>query len=162
MFRAEARYIAATRLLSASPPVERTVSTTKIVLIEDDEPSQYFYGTILRRAGYTVLPARFGKAGLKLAKDEAASLVVVDLGLPEMDGLEVIRALKADPATRHIPLVVVTVHVFEKDRDAAFEAGCDEFLEKPLPPSELLAAVQRTLERCARPPGMAAGASPAG
>ncbi len=121
------------------------MSAIKIVLIEDDEPSQYFYGTILRRAGYAVHPARFGNAGLRMAREEQPGLVVVDLGLPEMDGLEVIRSLKTDPSTRHIPVVVVTVHVFDKDRDAAYEAGCDEFLEKPLPPSELLAAVNRLL-----------------
>jgi len=132
----------------------------KIVLIEDDEPSQYFYGMVLQRAGYAVLPARFGKAGVRMVRDELPGLVVVDLGLPEMDGLEVIRSLKTDPATRDIPVVVVTVHVFDRDREAAFEAGCDEFLEKPLPPSELLAAVERTLARCA--PLAEAAASPVG
>lgn len=119
-----------------------------IVLIEDDEASQYFYGTLLRRHGYTVRSARFGKAGLRSVRDDPPDVVVLDLGLPELDGFEVLRQLKHDPATRHIPVIVVTVHVFEHDRAQAMDAGCDEFLSKPLPPSELLAAVERTLERC--------------
>jgi len=124
------------------------VSAPSIVLIEDDEASQYFYGTLLRRHGYTVRSARFGAAGLKVVHDDPPDVVVLDLGLPELDGLEVLRQLKGDPATRHIPVLVVTVHVYEHDRESAMAAGCDEFLPKPLPPSELLAAVQRALARC--------------
>ncbi|HET7460302.1 MAG TPA: response regulator [Longimicrobium sp.] len=124
------------------------MSAPTIVLIEDDEASQYFYGTLLRRQGYTVRSARFGKTGLKAVRDDPPDVVVLDLGLPELDGFQVLRELKGDPATRHVPVIVVTVHVYEHDREAAMAAGCDEFLAKPLPPSELLAAVQRTLERC--------------
>lgn len=119
-----------------------------IVLIEDDEASQYFYGTVLRRHGYTVRSARLGSAGLKSVRDDPPDLVVLDLGLPELDGFEVLRQLKQDPVTRHVPVIVVTVHVFEHDRDRATAAGCDEFLAKPLPPSELVAAVERALEQC--------------
>ena len=124
------------------------MSSATIVLIEDDEASQYFYGTILRRHGYTVRSARFGATGIRTVRDDPPDVVVLDLGLPELDGFEVLRQLKHDPATRHVPVIVVTVHVFEHDRDRAIAAGCDEFLPKPLPPSELLAAVQRTLDRC--------------
>jgi CheY-like chemotaxis protein len=125
------------------------VPAPSIVLIEDDEASQYFYGTILRRHGFTVRSARFGAAGLKAVRDDPPGVVVLDLGLPELDGLEVLRQIRGDPATRHIPVLVITVHVYEHDREAAEAAGCDEFLAKPLPPSELLAAVQRVLARCA-------------
>lgn len=123
-----------------------------VLLIEDDEASQYVYGTVLRRNGFTVRSARFGKAGLKSAIDDPPTIVVLDLGLPELDGMEVLRALKQHAATSHVPVLVITVHAFEHDRERATAAGCDEFLPKPLLPSELLSAVQRAMVRCAAPP----------
>ncbi|HET7232998.1 MAG TPA: response regulator [Longimicrobium sp.] len=130
------------------------MSPPSIVLIEDDEASQYVYGTLLRREGYNVRLARFGGAGLRAVREDPPDIVVLDLGLPEVDGIDVLRQLKSDPATRHVPVLVLTVHVFEHDREAAMAAGCDEFLCKPLSPSELLAIVRRTLDRCgpATPP----------
>jgi two-component system cell cycle response regulator DivK len=122
-----------------------------VLLIEDDEASQYVYGTVLRRNGFTVRSARFGKAGLQAAISDPPTIVVLDLGLPELDGLEVLRAIKQHPATSHVPVLVITVHAFEHDRERAMAAGCDEFLPKPLLPSELLAAVHRAMEHCAPP-----------
>ena len=130
------------------PPL--AVPAHSVLLIEDDEASQYVYGTMLRRHGFTVHSARFGRVGLEAARADPPDVVVLDLGLPEFDGLEVLRALRADPATRDVPTLVITVHVFDDDRERAIAAGCDEFLPKPLLPSELLDAIHRTLEHRAR------------
>jgi CheY-like chemotaxis protein len=121
------------------------VTPQTVLLIEDDEASQYLYGTLLRRGGYDVRSIRFGRDGVDAARADPPDLVLLDLGLPQLDGFEVLRQLKGDPATRHVPVLVVTVHAFEHDRELAMAAGCDAFLPKPLLPSELLEAVQRVL-----------------
>ena len=122
-----------------------------VLLIEDDEASQYVYGTLLRRNGFVVRSARIGQEGLAAARADPPDVVLLDLGLPGLDGFEVLRELKTGAATRHVPVVVITVHVYEHDRERATAAGCDAFLAKPLLPSDVLAAVQRTLA-CIPPP----------
>jgi len=129
----------------SSPAPRPAVPTPKVLLIEDDEASQYIYGTLLRRHGFDVRSARFGGAGLDAARADPPDVVLLDLGLPGVDGFHVLRELKGDPATCHVPVVVITVHAFEHDRERAMAAGCDVFLAKPLPPSELLAILRRTI-----------------
>jgi two-component system, cell cycle response regulator DivK len=123
----------------------RTPGTRTVLVLEDDEASQYIFGTILRHHGYQVLEARRTEEGLRVAREHMPDLVVVDIGLPEISGLEFLRKMKESPETREIPLLVVTVHVYEQERKEALEAGCDFFLPKPLVPSDLAREVERIL-----------------
>src|SRR5205085_11257419 len=87
---------------------------------------------ILEGLGHTVLAAEDADAGISLAKAESPALILMDLSLPGMDGLAATAALKRDPATRHIPVVALTAHAMEKDRENARAAGCTGYITKPI------------------------------
>lgn len=116
-----------------------------ILLVEDLEEHRYLFATVLRLAGYRVLEASDGERALALVRDRRPDLMVLDLGLPVLDGWQVLQLLKANPATRGMPVIAVTVHAFEKDRARAMELGCVLHLAKPTRPHDLLLAVHRVL-----------------
>ncbi len=120
---------------------ERTV-----LLIEDDLDARFVYGTMLRHAGYRVLEAGDGGEGIRLAQEDTPDLIVMDLGLPEMDGWAATEALKSDAATGHIPVVAITVHVQDEYRERAGRAGCASFLDKPCNPTRLMQEITRILD----------------
>jgi two-component system, cell cycle response regulator DivK len=117
-----------------------------ILLVEDDESARYIYGTVLKHYGYEVLYARTADGGLALLQEQRPDAVVLDIGLPGVDGFEFLKRIRADPATARIPVLVATVHVFANDEEKAREAGCDVFLKKPLEPATLLKALTEVLE----------------
>ena len=86
----------------------------------------------LQRRGYSVVAAYDGEQGLLMARSEMPDLILMDISLPLMDGLQVTRLLKSDEATRHIPIIALTAHALVTDRDKAFEAGCDDYDTKPV------------------------------
>lgn len=116
-----------------------------ILVIEDNDDHRYVYTRVLRLAGYQVLEAGDGEQGLREARRASPSLVVVDLGLPKLDGWQVIEELKGDAATRDIPLIVVSVHSFPDDVERAGTLGCALHLPKPHAPLDLVGAVHLTL-----------------
>ena len=117
----------------------------RILIVEDDEASQYVFGTALRHFGFEVLEAWEPEDAVRMMRETRPDLVLMDVGLPGTDGFELTRRFKRDPATARIPVVVITVHVFEGDRRMAEEAGCDLFLAKPIEPRHLVEAVQQVL-----------------
>jgi two-component system, cell cycle response regulator DivK len=125
------------------------MKTRSILLIEDDDATQYIYGTALRHSGFEVLEARTAEHAFELLLDHTPDAIVVDVGLPGLDGFAVLERLRGDPATRRIPTVVVTVHVFPQDEARARAAGCDLFLKKPVTPRVLVGEVQRIIEEYA-------------
>ena len=116
-----------------------------VLLIEDNEAALHIFSTILRHAGYLVLQARTGSEAFRHLETELPDVAVVDIGLPGVDGFEVVARLKAESRTREIPIVVATVHVFPTDEARALELGCDVFLRKPVEPLRLVAAVDGLL-----------------
>lgn len=116
-----------------------------VLLIEDNEAALHIFTTILRHAGYSVLQARTGSEGFRHLETELPDVVVVDIGLPVLDGFEVVARMKAESRTREIPIVVATVHVFPADEARARELGCDVFLRKPVEPLQLVTAVDGLL-----------------
>ena len=104
----------------------------KILLVEDNEMNRDMLSRRLDDRGYQVILATDGVQGLSLARSEQPDLVVMDLSLPEMDGWEVIRRLKTEPNTQHIPIMVLTAHAMASDRVKAFMAGCDDFDTEPI------------------------------
>ena len=126
--------------------MQKDLSRKTVLLVEDDDASQYIYATVLEHHGFSVLPARTGLHGLELLKGTIPDVVVLDIGLPGIDGFEFLERMRADPRTAGIPVLVVTVHVFEVDLERALAAGCNLFLKKPLRPSVLAEEVARILE----------------
>jgi CheY-like chemotaxis protein len=116
-----------------------------ILLVEDNEDHRYVYTRVLRLAGYRVAEATDGERGVEEARRLRPDLVVVDVGLPRMDGWEVIERLNDDPATRGTPVIVVTVHAFDHDVARAAALGCALHLAKPHSPVDLVMAVHQTL-----------------
>lgn len=114
-----------------------------ILLVEDNEDNRRIYLTILEHAGYRVLEATDGEAGIALARDEMPDLILMDVSIPKIDGWEATRQLKADPATRDIPIVALTAHALASDRQKAVDAGCDGYIPKPAEPRLVLAEVER-------------------
>ena len=104
----------------------------KILLVEDNEMNRDMLSRRLQRKGYSVVTAEDGEKGLLLARSETPDLILMDISLPVMSGWEVTRLLKANEATRHIPIIALTAHAWVTDRDKAFEAGCDDYDTKPV------------------------------
>ena len=108
-----------------------------VLLIEDNEDNRTVYEAYLAYAGYEVLTTEDAESGLALVRERRPDLVVMDVGLPGMDGYAATRLLKDDPATRAIPVIILTAHAQAVDRERALAAGCDRFLTKPLEPRQL-------------------------
>jgi CheY-like chemotaxis protein len=104
----------------------------KILLVEDNEMNRDMLSRRLQRKGYTVVSAHDGEQGHLLAHSENPDIILMDISLPVMDGWEVTRLLKADVATRHIPIIALTAHALVSDRKKAFEVGCDDYDTKPI------------------------------
>lgn len=119
----------------------------KIVVVEDEEDILEVIRYNLAREGYRVSVARDGRKGLKLVRDEAPDLVLLDLMLPGLDGIELCRQLKADPVTRAIPIIMVTAKGEEPDIVLGLGVGADDYIAKPFSPRELVARVKAVLRR---------------
>lgn len=104
----------------------------KILVVEDNELSRDMLRKRLERRGYSVLIARDGEQGHSLASSESPDLILMDISLPAMDGWEVTQLLKANDATRHIPIIALTAHALVSDRAKASEAGCNDYDTKPI------------------------------
>ena len=104
----------------------------KILLVEDNEMNRDMLSRRLARRGYSVVTALDGEQGHSLAGTESPDLILMDIGLPDMDGWEVTRLLKSNSRTNHIPIIALTAHALVTDREKAFEAGCDDYDTKPI------------------------------
>lgn len=123
------------------------MSDAPLVLAADDDPDILsLIQAALRRTGCEVMTAPDGAAALELARARPPVLALVDLSMPRMDGLELTRALRADPATADIIVIVLTAAVRSTDVDAALEAGADRHVRKPFSPRELRAQVEELLQ----------------
>ena len=117
----------------------------RILLVEDNEMNRDMLSRRLERRGYEVLLAPDGAAGVAAAREQRPDLVLMDIGLPVMDGYAATRALKADPATSAIPVIALTASAMVGDREKCFEAGCDDYDTKPVELSRLLGKIEALL-----------------
>jgi CheY-like chemotaxis protein len=108
--------------------------TATVLVVEDNDMNMQLVEYLLEEGGYAILKATSGEEALDLARSESArpDLVLVDIHLPGMDGLSVVREMKADPRTSGIPILALTAHAMRGDRDRFLEAGCDGYLSKPI------------------------------
>jgi CheY-like chemotaxis protein len=127
--------------------IERVTESPRTVLVVDDsEDTRVMYGAYLRHVGFRVREAATGAAALVLAHHESIDLILMDIALPEMDGFEATRRLKADPETRQIPVVALTAYAIPPASERAAQAGCAAYLAKPCTPREVVATIERVLE----------------
>lgn len=117
----------------------------RILMVEDNEMNRDALSRRLQRKGYEVIVAVDGKQGLALAQSVTPDLILMDLSLPEMDGWEATRRLKATVATASIPLIVLSSHAMTGDREKALAAGGDDFDTKPVDSQRLLAKIDALL-----------------
>jgi len=113
----------------------------KILYIEDNEDNVYMLRRRLERAGFAVVIASNGTSGIAMASSEQPDLILMDLSLPDVDGWEATRRIKANPATKHIPVIAITANAMTGDKDKALAAGCDDFDTKPVEIARLLAKI---------------------
>jgi two-component system, cell cycle response regulator DivK len=120
------------------------------VLVIEDNPANMTLATfLLKSAGYAVLRATDAEAGMALARREQPDLVLMDIQLPGMDGLQACALLKADEATRDIPVIALTALAMKGDEERIRAAGCDGYIAKPLAYREFLATIAARLQRTA-------------
>jgi CheY-like chemotaxis protein len=117
------------------------------LVIEDDPQSAQLVEDVLTKEGYVVLRASDGPMGLAAAQNQTPDMILMDLQLPGLDGLEVTRRLRADPATRAIPIIALTASVMPGERERTLAAGLDDYLTKPVDIAMLREVVQRWLRR---------------
>jgi two-component system cell cycle response regulator DivK len=116
-----------------------------VLLVEDNEDNRTVYRTILEHFGYEVVEAKNGEDGIRVAKEEHPNLILMDISIPIIDGWEATKILKADEATKDIPIIALTAHALATDRSKAEEVGCDGYLAKPCEPRRVVAEVERFL-----------------
>lgn len=121
-----------------------------VLLVEDNEMNREMLSRRLTRKGFTVLAAPDARAAFTLAGSPGVDLILMDMSLPELDGWTATRMLKADGATKHIPVMALTAHAMAQDREAALGAGCDEFETKPVDFERLVGKIQVMLKATAR------------
>jgi len=119
----------------------------KILIVEDDPDIQELLHFNLEKAGYQTFRAENGEEGLLLARKQTPDLIILDLLLPEMDGLEVCRRIRRDPTLQHLPIIMVTAKGEEMDRVVGLELGADDYVVKPFSIRELILRIQKVLDR---------------
>ena len=132
------------RLLLLAQPL--CTPMKRILIVEDNEMNRDALSRRLARRGYDVLVAVDGPQGLAAARVHHPHVILMDLGLPEIDGWECARRLKADPATRVIPIVALSAHAMVGERERALAAGCDDFDTTPIDFTSLLAKLERLFD----------------
>ncbi len=123
----------------------------RILLVEDNEMNRDMLSRRLLRRGYEVVMAVDGGEGLRRAVADSPDLILMDMSLPVLDGWEAARQLKSSPETRSLPIIALTSHAMSGDREAAMEAGCDEYETKPIDLPRLLEKMETLLKRSVAP-----------
>ena len=122
-------------------PADRLGQT--ILLVEDNEDNRIIYTTVLRHVGFDVIEALDGVEAIALARSARPDLILMDISIPQIDGWEATRILRQDPDTRDIPIIALTAHALQDDREKAVQMGFTSYLAKPVEPRAVVAEVKR-------------------
>jgi two-component system, cell cycle response regulator DivK len=126
------------------------MSKGRILIVEDNMDNYELVRFVLERAGYDVFLAVNGRDGVDAARLQKPDLILMDLGVPEMDGWTASQKLKSDEATKSIPLYALTAHTLPQDRKRAMQAGCDGYVSKPIHVQSFLDIINGTFEKINR------------
>jgi two-component system cell cycle response regulator DivK len=118
-----------------------------ILIVEDDPKNLKLIRDLLQIRGYTTLEATDGKQGVDMARAKMPALILMDIQMPVMDGFEAINILKADPVTKSIPIIALTAFAMQGDREKCMEAGCNDYITKPLDTRAFVTKVKEYLEK---------------
>jgi CheY-like chemotaxis protein len=132
-------------LVSSGVNEGRDATMVKILIVEDVEDNSDMLTRRLQRRGFEVAVARDGEEAVARAAAEAPDLILMDMNMPRLDGWEATRRIRADPATASIPVIALTAHDLEGDREKSLEAGCDEHHAKPFDLPKLLGQIDALL-----------------
>jgi CheY-like chemotaxis protein len=136
------------------PPAPRTPLQgrgKRVLVVEDDLVSRHLVAVLLKEHGCAVLEAASGQEGIAAATQELPDLILMDVGLPDMSGLEAVRRLRQAEPTQRIPIIALTAYAMKGDREQCFAAGCDDYIAKPVGTSALLKLISEFLERSPAP-----------
>lgn len=123
----------------------RPAAMLAVLIVEDNEMNREMLTRRLKRKGFPVLEAGDATAAMMVARSGSVGVILMDMSLPEIDGWTATRMLKADPATRSIPVMALTAHAMTQDRDAALAAGCDDFEIKPIDFERLVGKIEHLM-----------------
>ena len=116
-----------------------------ILVVEDNEKNMYLISFILKKKGYEVIEATTGEQGVELAIRDKPDLILMDLQLPGIDGLEATKRIRGSEADHEIPIIALTSHAMVGDRKKALAAGCTGYIEKPIDPETFMAEIEKHL-----------------
>jgi two-component system, cell cycle response regulator DivK len=133
------------RLTRVGAMLSEEIPMTTLLLVEDNEMNRDAISRLLERRGFMVLTAEDGEQGVLFCREFLPDLVLMDLGLPGIDGFEATRQIKADPRTASIPVVALTARALTSDREAALAAGCEDYDTKPVDLDRLIGKVRTLL-----------------
>lgn len=119
----------------------------RILVVEDNQDNMTLLSDVLHSLDYEVIQATDGEQGMRLAGEYEPDLILMDLSLPRMDGWTATRHLKANPQLQHIPIIALTAHAMVGDRERALEAGCNDYISKPINLRELAGKITRYVSR---------------
>jgi len=117
----------------------------RILVVEDNETNIYLISFILRKNGYEVTEARTGEEGVKLAIKDKPDLIIMDIQLPGIDGLEATRKIRESKVDGEIPIIALTSYAITGDRERALKAGCTGYIEKPINPDTFISEIKKYL-----------------
>jgi len=117
----------------------------RILIVEDNETNMYLIRFILRKSGYEVIEAGTGEEGVELAIKEKPDLVIMDIQLPGIDGLEATQRIRNSEVNEELPIVVLTSYAMVGDKEKALKAGCTGYIEKPINPETFMAEIEKYL-----------------
>ncbi len=121
------------------------MSNSRILVVEDNRDNMTLITDILESLNYSVIPAHDGQHGVLLAQSEMPNLILMDLSLPILDGWTATREIKRNDQLKHIPIIALTAHAMSGDRERAIDAGCDDYVSKPINVPELLVKITTLL-----------------
>jgi two-component system, cell cycle response regulator DivK len=125
---------------------DKLVSEQRVLVVEDNRDNMTLIVDILEQLDYVVLQATDGEQGVQVAKKEIPDIILMDLSLPRMDGWTATRAIKSETTLKHIPIIALTAHAMVGDKERALEAGCDDYITKPINLKELATKLNRYSE----------------
>jgi two-component system, cell cycle response regulator DivK len=124
---------------------ETDMNDKTVLIVEDNHDNRAIFAAILNHFGYDVIEAADGEDGVQLARSEHPDLILMDISLPRMDGLQATALLKSEAGTADIPIIAVTAHAMREDEERVRNAGCDGYLAKPVEPMRVIQEVGRFL-----------------
>ncbi len=123
----------------------RETEMKRILVVEDNETNMYLIKFMLEKSGYEVIEAMEGAVGVELAVKEKPDLILMDIQLPDIDGLEATKRIRASEADSEIPIIALTSFAMAGDRERALTAGCTGYIEKPINPETFMAEIEKYL-----------------